>query len=207
MIVTLAHGSRHPEAAPLTAEITKAAADILSVPWHTTDLDNPDFAAVEEAVAQGKHVVVIPMLFTKAFHATVDVPAAIAEIDTSGPGHVVLADILGTGDDIAEVISNIAQAEAPEDAPLAIYAVGSSHDAANVAVADLTTQVSKLTGRDVDLYFATRGGLDIRPDAHVIPLFTTFGLLLNRIADHEQQSKPLGMRLVDIVVSRYREAV
>lgn len=133
-------------------------------------------------------------------------PAALAEIDISGPGHVVLADILGTGTDMAELLSNIAVAEAPEDAPLAIYAVGSSHDAANEAVADLTKEVGRLTGRDTAVYFATRGSLDIQSDAYVIPLFTTYGLLLNRIAHHEQQSKPLGKRLVDIVVSRYQEA-
>ena len=71
------------------------------------DLAEPDLhTAAAAVVAAGHHrAVVVPLLFTVAFHATIDVPQAVhAAAETSGL-ELTVADILGTGDDIADLLT------------------------------------------------------------------------------------------------------
>ena len=52
-----------------------------------------------------QRAVVVPLLFTEAYHATVDVPETVRDVAESLPLELVVADILGTGDDVAQLLA------------------------------------------------------------------------------------------------------
>ena len=120
------------------------------------------------------------MLFTQAFHARYDVPAAIAEavesIDaTSSAGLTLhLTDGLGTGADMEELVADftaqyLAGSVATDSASasaanatdssidkLALYSVGSSQPGANEAVAEFAGRVgARLNMRSARAFVAT----------------------------------------------------
>ena len=69
--------------------------------WHEPDLNA---AAYQLADAGHETAVVVPLLFTEAYHATVDVPETVGDVAKSLPLELVVADILGTGDDLAQLL-------------------------------------------------------------------------------------------------------
>jgi len=70
------------------------------------DLAEPDLSAAARQLAEAGHTmaVVVPLLFTEAFHATVDVPETVRDVSGSLPLELVVADILGTGDEVADLL-------------------------------------------------------------------------------------------------------
>src|SRR4051794_20008050 len=75
-VIGLAHGSRHPRGAQAIEALmvaVGAAAGVPALPAYL-DLADPDLATVAAALAEQGHrrAVVVPLLFTEAFHATVD---------------------------------------------------------------------------------------------------------------------------------------
>ena len=88
--------------------------------------------------------VVVPLLFTNAFHARIDVPATVAEAAASAPLELVTAGILGTGDDVADVAADRRQRCRDRRRPSGrlLYAVGSSDPAANTAVHELAERLA-----------------------------------------------------------------
>jgi sirohydrochlorin cobaltochelatase len=108
------------------------------------DLATPDLDTAAATLAEAGHrrAVVVPLLFTVAFHATVDVPQAVRAAAESSGVELTVADILGTGNDIAELLTaTMADAGVPPDASVVVYAVGSSNSAANAAVTDLAARL------------------------------------------------------------------
>ena len=51
-----------------------------------------------------RRAVVVPLLFTAAFHATIDVPEAVRGAAARSGVELVVADILGTGDDVVDLL-------------------------------------------------------------------------------------------------------
>jgi sirohydrochlorin cobaltochelatase len=194
------------------------------------DLAEPDLHnAAAAVVAAGHHrAVVVPLLFTVAFHSTIDVPQAVhAAAETSGL-ELTVADILGTGDDIADLLTaGLADAGVPQTSSVMLYAVGSSNLAANAAVADLAVRLQAARdphegvpgGRPaVRAAFATCSPrpaeiLDqLGEQVAVLPLFLSDGLLLDpaRALAAERgwtMVEPLGERAAGVVLDRYRAAV
>src|SRR4051812_22366031 len=82
-VIGLAHGSRHPRGADAIEALMIAVGAAAGGPARAAylDLAEPDLAAVVADLAAEGHrrAVVVPLLFTVAFHATVDVPEAVAE--------------------------------------------------------------------------------------------------------------------------------
>ncbi len=72
------------------------------------DLAEPDLEAAAGQLAEAGHTnaVVVPLLFTEAFHATVDVPETVGNVTESLPIQLIVADILGTGDDVADAAAS-----------------------------------------------------------------------------------------------------
>ena len=70
-LITLSHGSRHPQAVGLIDELSAAAANSAGVEGYSSHLEfnEPDLrTAVAEAIADGhKHMVIVPLLFTRGF--------------------------------------------------------------------------------------------------------------------------------------------
>ena len=234
-LITLSHGSRHPAAAPHVEALTRAAGLLAGVPAMAAHLEfnEPTLESATQELAQRgvRDAVVVPLLFTEGYHQRVDVPAAI--VSASAASGLVLrrARGLGTGEDMAQLLA--AQVPAGSD-KVVVYAVGSSDEQANAAVAALARRVGELTGCEAEAAYATR---DVHArDVHasrsenwnreagriasssrrevVVPLFVSPGLLLDRLASHSDNPStpqhrkvlpPLGEALANIVSQRFQE--
>jgi len=221
-VIGLAHGSRHPRAAAAIETLMSAVGSTAGVPAHAAylDLAQPDLGAVVAKLAADGHrrAVVVPLLFTVAFHATVDVPEAVAEAAEQHGVELVVTDILGTGDDVAAVLRGALDgAGVSGDADAVLFAVGSSRPQANAAVADLALRLADGRRGDVRAAFGT---CDPRVD-HVLggltdpvaiwPLFLADGLLLDPLRNLAAERgwtvvEPLGAQAAPLVLARYAAA-
>lgn len=231
-LITLSHGSRHSLAEPGIRRLTRAAAEELGVRAIAAHLefDSPTLqgAAAQLAARGVDRAIVVPLLFTHAYHAKYDVPAALEQAREATGVELVLTPGLGTGSDIARVLIDRVAAEAPEGAHLVLYSVGSSDLAANQAVFDLALEVGAATARSIEVVPATggtgTGGAALMETAlrhdrvHVLPLFVTQGLLLERVTGRLDRieeatgarltaSAPLETDLAGIVARRHRDAL
>ena len=185
-----------------------------------------DTAAAALAAVGHRRAVVVPLLFTVAFHATIDVPQAVQAAAESSGVELTVADILGTGNDIAELLTaGLADAGVPAGSSVLLYAVGSSNPAANAAVVDLAARLEAhhLPGISrerppVRAAFATCSPRpaevldELSHPAAVLPLFLADGLLLDPVRALAAERgwtmvEPLGERAAGIVLDRYRAAV
>ncbi|WP_165165034.1 sirohydrochlorin chelatase [Corynebacterium qintianiae] len=232
-LITLSHGSRHDSAQRGVERLTAAAAITLGVEAVDAHLEfnTPDLTGATRAAAEAGYTaaVVVPLLFTRAFHATKDVPAAFAAAREATGVDLVLADGLGQGADIVEVLARRVLLDAPSDASVILYPVGTSNQEAAAKTEALGQALSQASGREVTVVPATGVGDRVgnpgienaareRERMHLLPLFVTDGLLLDRatralgrIQDATgamfTHSAPLTTDLSDIVAARYRAAV
>jgi sirohydrochlorin cobaltochelatase len=194
-------------------------AKITAVPAYL-DLAEPDLSATVGRLAKAGHTaaVVVPLLFTEAYHATIDVPQTVGDVTASRPFQLILADILGTGEDVADLLrESLVLAEIADHSSVLLFAVGSSNPAANAAVVDLASRLTEGRQGLVRACFGTcrPGVVDVldglaEPIA-VLPLFLAEGLLLappRSLAAERgwQMAEPLGVRAADLVLKRYKLA-
>ena len=222
-LIGLAHGSRHPAGSAAIEDLLAETARLGAVETRSAylDLAEPDLAAAAGALATAGHprAVVVPLLFTAAYHATIDTPEAVRGAAAISGIELELADILGTGNDIVALLSaSLADADLGPDASVLVVAVGSSNPAANQAVVELTERLATDRAAPGRTAFAT---CDPRPEAvaadltgpvAVVPLFLADGLLLDPIrtlaADRSwAMTEPLGRRAAGVVLDRYRAAL
>lgn len=210
-LLTLSHGSRHPRAAAGIDRLTAAAGERLGVTARAAHLEfsSPSLIdAARDLAAHGHHcAVVVPLLFTDAFHARHDVPAALAAAREASGLELVPARGLGTGGDIADVLA--AHTRPAPDKNLVLAHVGSSDAAAEEAVATLADRLAARLGRAVAVRRATgeRTGASISGDHHLIPLFVTHALLLDHLlTSGASADPPLTAALAGIVADRYLTA-
>jgi sirohydrochlorin ferrochelatase len=227
-LIGLAHGSRHPGVAASIERLVAAAGAEAGVPARAAYLDlvDPDLTTVatELAAAGHRRAVAVPLLFTTAFHARVDVPEAIAAAAATAGIELVHADVLGTGADVEALLRDSLAAH-PSAAPVLLFAVGSSDPTANASVHDLAERLG--AGRDgaVRAGFATtepRAGavltelaeltgateLSGRATLIVLPLFLAPGLLLDPVLASAAERgwtllEPLAERAAPVLVRRY----
>lgn len=190
------------------------------------DLSEPDLVT---AIATARResdfdaAIVVPLLFTDAFHATVDVPTAVgnAQLDTGVA--LRLSGILGMGEEVLLALEDsAARAHIAAHEAILLYAVGSSRDSANAAVHDLARRWSERRLGPVWAGFGTVGSpsaaevLDRAATEGrrigVVPLFLAPGLLLDHVARSAVQigaevAAPLGTALSELVLMRYLEAL
>jgi sirohydrochlorin cobaltochelatase len=184
------------------------------------DLAEPDLDAVVRQLAEDGHnsAVVVPLLFTQAFHATVDVPEAVRSVTESLSLRLIVADILGTGDDVAQVLrDSMATGGIDDHSSVLLFAVGSSQPAANDAVVDLAARLAEGRSGPVRACFGTcypriADIVDGLPEpVAVVPLFLSEGLLLAPVRELAarrgwQMTEPLGDRAAELVRLRYDSA-
>jgi sirohydrochlorin cobaltochelatase len=221
-LIGLAHGSRH-------AEGTRSVEQLMALVGATGGLDaraafldlaQPDLATTAAALVGTGHrsAVVVPLLFTVAFHATVDVPEAVAEATAATGLELVVADILGTGEDAFVLLrGDLVRHGVPDDDDVLLYAVGSSNALANDAVHDLAARLGRGRAGRVRAAFATT---DPRTSAvlpelgdrvALVPLFLSPGLLLAPLAALAEERgwtllPPLGDLAAPLVLRRYAAA-
>ena len=214
-LITLSHGSRHPQAVGLIDELSAAAANSAGVEGYSSHLEfnEPDLrTAVAEAIADGhKHLVIVPLLFTRGFHQKVDVPeqlAAVRQQAQRAGADVELADGLGTGLAMEELLSRVIARDAPAGAHVVLVSVGSSDHAANASVDKLARRVAarraggnqpcahqpganqpaaeQSSADGISVVFATGPNrlaelAQHHERMHLVPLFVSHGLLLDRM--------------------------
>ncbi|GAB2858339.1 sirohydrochlorin chelatase [Nocardioides pacificus] len=147
-LVALAHGSRDPRSAAtinaLIGEVRKMRPD-LRIEAAFLELSRPSFSTVVDRLVKAgfDEIVVVPLLLNDAYHAKVDVPAAIAEATARHEGlRIRASDILGLEKSFLEVLdirlrAALSEARVRELDALVLAAAGSSDPLANQAVARL----------------------------------------------------------------------
>jgi sirohydrochlorin cobaltochelatase len=184
------------------------------------DLAEPDLGVAVRQLAEAGHTkaVVVPLLFTEAYHATVDVPQTVRDVAASRPFQLIVADILGTGDDVADLLrESMVAAGIADHSSVLLFAVGSSNAAANEAVVDLAARLAGGRRGLVQACFGTcrprvTDVLDGLPEpVAAVPLFLADALLLGplrTLASERgwQLAEPLGERAADLVLKRYDSA-
>ncbi|WP_295643890.1 sirohydrochlorin chelatase [uncultured Corynebacterium sp.] len=230
-IICLSHGSRHPEADACVAEIARAAADLGHCPVYFAHLDFSPSTLTNVAhlvVASGaQQAIVVPLLFTDAFHMRHDVPAAISEAEQASGLQLTLAKGIGTGDDLADILAAHTRSHVvtplSTDAKVVLYSVGSSTPGANESVARLATALAtrlQLNPDNVTAVPATgeHGGPGVvyekQPDV-VVPLFFSPATLLDRLHHYLENRMPqgacmqvphLGTAIAPLVLARAHQA-
>jgi sirohydrochlorin cobaltochelatase len=222
-VIGLAHGSRHSEGSRDIERLMAAVAEqakITALPAYL-DLAEPDLGAAVRQLAQDGHTraVVVPLLFTEAYHATIDVPETVREVAASLPLELIIADILGTGDDVAEVLRQSMDGAGIDDHDsVLLFGVGSSTAAANQAVVDLAARLAAHRDGQVCACFGTcqPGVLEVldgvpEPIA-IVPLFLAEGLLLSPVRALASErgwrvAEPLMERAAPLVRHRYDNAL
>ena len=207
-VILLAHGSRHRRAA---AGIDQLAAAVHrhtgrhTVAAHLSFHDHTFDHACHQLRSRGHtRATVVPLLFTNAYHHTIDVPNTVAKEDQLD---ITITPGLGTGPAVAELL----RSQIPAGAHPVLYAVGSSRPEANRSVEKLAHTIGG------EPLFATRGTPtgrtldDIRTThhrVHILPLFVSHGLLLDQLrthhppTEHLSYSPPLMGKLATIVKRR-----
>jgi sirohydrochlorin ferrochelatase len=147
-LVALAHGSRDPRSAAtiqaLCAEVRSMRPD-LRIEAAFLEHSRPSFTTVVDKLVRAGYdeVVVVPLLLAQAYHAKVDVPAAIAAAEARHENLKVRAShILGLETVFLEVLDRrlraaLKEARVRELDALVLAAAGSSDPLANQAVARL----------------------------------------------------------------------
>lgn len=221
-VVLLAHGSRHARGADSIDRLRDAVAGGSGLDARTAylDLNEPDLTATAAGLRAAGHrsAVVVPLLFTPAFHARTDVPGAVAAASAATGVNLHVADILGTGDDIADLLlAAAADAGIPDHGDLVVVSVGSSRADANATVADLADRLRGRRGAAVRAAYATcepgiGAVLADHPDTvGVISLFVGHGRLLDAVDDAAAArglpvTPPLEAALAPLVLQRYAAA-
>ena len=147
-LIALAHGSRDPRSAEtieaLIDQVRRLRPD-LRVETAYLDHAKPSFPTVVRRLVKAgfDEVVVVPLLLTDAFHAKVDVPAAVAAAQSAHEGLRIRAtDILGLEACFLQVLDErmrtaLKAARVRELDALVLAGAGSSDPLANQAVARL----------------------------------------------------------------------
>jgi len=215
-LVAVAHGSRDGRSAATMHRLVRAAAAQapgLDVRLSFLDFNAPRLPDVLHAVAADGHrrAVVVPLLLGAAYHARVDVPAAVEAATTRLPHlRVTVAPVLG--DDPAPLLAaaraRLAEAGAAVDDPgtgVVLAAAGSSHERANDVVRGLAAGLPRAVAAfatsaepGVDDAIARLRALGAQRIV-VLPWFLAPGRLLDRVearaldADpHTTLAAPLG---------------
>jgi len=147
-LVALAHGSRDARSAAtieaLVGEVRTMRPD-LRIEAAFLEHSKPSFAKVVDKLVRAgyEEIVVVPLLLSEAYHARVDVPAAIKAAEERHPGlRVRASQILGLEAAFLEVLDRrlrtaLKDARVRELDALVLAAAGSSDALANQAVARL----------------------------------------------------------------------
>jgi sirohydrochlorin cobaltochelatase len=221
-LIGLAHGSRHAEGTRSIEQLMDLVARtgaVDAVPAFL-DLAEPDLLTTAQRLVAAGHrrAVVVPLLFTVAFHATVDVPEAVQQAVEETGLELLVSDILGTGPDVADLVrASMARAEVPDAHAVLLYAVGSSNAAANDAVHDLAARLDRHRAGAVRAAFGTTEPKpaavlpELGEPVAVVPLFLSPGLLLDPVLRLGAErgwtvAPPLGDLAAPLVLRRYERA-
>lgn len=235
-LVAVAHGSRDPRSAATVSAVAdrvRAARPGTAVRTAFLDLNEPSVDQVLDSLAaRGEtHAVAVPLLLGSAFHARVDLPGILAAAAARHPWpRVTQAQVLGADPRLISVLRDrvlmacAATGSAPAGGRLgvAVAAVGSSSQSANVRTTQVARRLAAWTGWRTETCFATVepdtahavARLRARGAEHIViaPWFLAPGLLTDRLrhqAPDVVHAEVLGDHhaLAEIVWNRYDSAI
>jgi sirohydrochlorin ferrochelatase len=193
--VLLAHGSPDPRS---STAVRRASAEVgARLPGHDVvaaflDHDGPSLAEAVGGVPDERDVVVLPLLLSAAFHARVDVPAAVAGLARP----VRLLDPLGHPPAVLDALL------APLAVPVVVVAAGTRVDAERAAFADAVADAGARTATTAVAAFATGPGPSVPdalvPDAVVLPWLLAPGRLLDATRDDAGAHAVVGGPLLEV---------
>ncbi len=145
-LIALAHGSRDPRSAASITALTEQVSCMrpdLRVETAFLDLVEPSFdQVVDRLVAEGHgEIVVVPLLLTDAFHATVDVPEVVDTAQRRHPGlRIAITKVLGIEQALFHVLDRrlreaLSKNRVRELDALVLAGAGSSDPVANATIA------------------------------------------------------------------------
>ncbi|HEY1571552.1 MAG TPA: sirohydrochlorin chelatase [Pseudonocardiaceae bacterium] len=231
-LVAVAHGSRDPRSAATVHAllgVVRAAAPGLDVRAAFLDLSAP---RLTDVLADVTDAVVVPLLLGSAYHATVDIPGAVARATARHPWlRIRVADVLGPDPRLeTAAFGRLLDAGADPDDPelgVVLTGAGSSHAPANAAVrrvarrwlartrwAGATAAFAAAAAPDVPAAVAALRAAGARRIA-VGSWFLAPGLLPDRVAALARDidpdvlvAEPLGAsaEVADLVLGRYAMA-
>ncbi|MEU6646499.1 sirohydrochlorin chelatase [Saccharomonospora sp. NPDC046836] len=235
-LVVVAHGSRDPRSAATVralVDLVRATAPETDARAAFLDLSEPPVGDVLAGLhAEGhQHVVVVPLLLGRAYHARVDLPGLVTAVTARLPRlEVSIAGVLGA-DPLLEAVAVDRLTDAGADLAAAdlgvvLAAVGSSHAPANAVVARLARRWAR-HGCQVSPAFASATKPDVAAAVAklrargarrfaVASWFLAPGLLPDRVRAQAGQAAPgvliagpLGAdaRVAGVVLDRYAEAL
>jgi sirohydrochlorin ferrochelatase len=171
-IILLAHGSpdpRHAQGVEQLASHVRDRAPGRAV--HTAYLDHHAPSPTEAASGLGPHAVVVPILLTPAFHAAVDVPAAVETMSRESGATVDLAEPLGPHPLLLQAAVELLAAEGIVPSPrtaVILFAAGSS-DSAAVATVGETIAAARPEGWGPWAVCALDGGASLEQTLRGLP--------------------------------------
>ncbi|GLY53726.1 sirohydrochlorin chelatase [Lentzea sp. NBRC 102530] len=221
-LVAVAHGSRDPRSAAsihALLDVVRSLRPELDVRGCFLDLCAPRLSDVLRGPS-----VVVPLLLGKAYHARVDVPAAVAESRVPA----VVSDVLGPDPRLeSAALRRLSEAGVSFGDPslgVVLAGAGSSHAPANEAVAAVARRWARESGwAGVEVAFASIASPTV-PEAvarlkargaariAVAPWFLAPGLLPDKVASLAGDAvvaRPLGddVEVAQLVLDRYDSAL
>jgi sirohydrochlorin ferrochelatase len=177
-VVLLSHGSPDPRSgAAVRAAAEKVGARLVGDEVVVAFLDHDDPPLAEAVAGARGEVVVLPLLLSSAFHARVDVPAAVAALDRP----VTLLDPLGHPAPVLDAVLGEVQGAGAA----VVVAAGTRVDAEREAFADAVASAASRTGVAAYAAFATGPGPSVAdalvPGAAVVPWLLAPGRLLDAV--------------------------
>lgn len=229
MLAGFAHGTSSTEGQAATALLMRAVADAhptFDVRLGYVDVQQPDPAATLGAVEPGRAVVVVPLLLSAGYHVHVDLTEAVqAETDRT----VTLTGALGPDARLIDLLRLRLDEAGITDDDVIILAVAGSSDARAVADCHVVrAQLATLLARNVAVGFlsaasprlpdAVAAARAAHPGRRIVVssylLAPGYFQSLAEAAGADAVTKPLlsavgpaPVQLVDVVASRYTDAV
>jgi sirohydrochlorin ferrochelatase len=221
-LLAVAHGSADPRAEQvldaLIARVRSERAGVVAVLAHLGFSDPDVPTALDSLARQGfREVVVVPLLLSAAYHATVDLPVALANAALDHPELAIRqAAVLGPHPLLFDLLRRrLADARVEPGAAVVLGAVGTSDATVNAALADVAGTLGATIGfasgapaiADVVASLRARGARQVAVATYVIAP----GQLVDRFHDAGADivTDVLGAapELVDLVLHRYDAAL
>lgn len=228
-LLGVAHGSRNKHSAEITNLQIQTAAESLKVAGYVAYLEDfsppsilDSFMALK--AAGFKKVIAVPLLFTSAYHANSDTPAALEAAKKATGLEYYLSPVIGLGDDLAQILIAKLNNLRKDLAEVIFLAVGSSRAGANEAVIKFGEKLSSKLDCKVKTVFATSSPNSIayleklaeegsdHSNKVLLPLFSAPGLLLDKSEALAQNLgitclPPLGNSISPIIVKRFEQTL
>jgi sirohydrochlorin ferrochelatase len=184
--VLLHHGSADPRSAKAADELAASVAELVpETTLHVAALSHAQTVAQacdDAREAGATEIVVVPLFLTPAFHARVDVPAAVDEARKRTGLEITVTEALGTDQALLDALA----AQLP-DGPVVLAVAGTSDETAQIALQDAADIWAHRRGKQVAVGHLTMGSptladsLSAHADASVAAYVLLPGALPDRI--------------------------